>query len=146
MRKKKNQSRYHIKMYQRYLLQTKLIMIKIHIKHTPLGSCQNWLMQRKEERGERRGRERENEKKTKQTCINIKWVRVGMHVAFVCTPCKSHCGVHPGPLQTNKSLPSDKLIKVPSCCCAWLTGDSAGRGWDSFPGRIVYPSLPLWEQ
>lgn len=62
-----------------------------------------------------------------------------MHVAFVCTPCKSHCGVHPGALQTNKSLPSDKLIKVPSCCCAWLTGDRAGRGWDSFPGCIVYP-------
>lgn len=38
---RENQSRYPIKMYQRYLLQTKLIMIKIHIKHTPLGSCQN---------------------------------------------------------------------------------------------------------
>lgn len=62
-----------------------------------------------------------------------------MHVAFVCILCKSHCGVHLGPLQMNKSLPSDKLIKVPSCCCAWLTGDRAGSGWDSFPGCIVYP-------
>lgn len=62
-----------------------------------------------------------------------------MHVAFVCIPCKSHTGVHLGPLQTNKSLPSDKLIKVPSCCCAWLTGDRASSGWDSFPGCIVYP-------
>ena len=60
--KEKNLSRYHIKMYQRYLLQTKLIMIKIHIKHTPLGSCQNWLMQRKEKRGERTEGERERER------------------------------------------------------------------------------------
>lgn len=64
-----------------------------------------------------------------------------MHVSFVCTACKSHCGVHLGPLQTNKSLPSDKLIKVPSCCCAWLTDDSAGAAWDSFPWCIVYPAF-----
>lgn len=62
-----------------------------------------------------------------------------MRVAFVCTPCKSHCAVHPGPLQTNKSLPSDKLIKVPSCCCAWLT-----QGCDSFSGCIVYPPFLSW--
>lgn len=119
-------------MYQRYLLQTTLIMIKIYIKHTPLGSCQKWLMQRKD-------RERKRERKRKKNSLNIKWVWVRMHVAFVCTLCKSHSGVHLGPLQMNKSLPSDKLIKVPSCCCAWQTGDRAGRGWDSFPGCIVYP-------
>lgn len=124
-------------MYQRCLLQT-LIMIKIYIKLTPLGSCQNWWMQR-------RDREREAEREydgKKTTCINTKWVWVRMLVAFVCTLCKSHGRVHLGPLQMNKSLPSDKLIKVPSCCCVRLTADRAGRGWDSFPGCVVYPPLP----
>lgn len=95
-----------IKMYQGEQLQTTLIMVKIYIKHTSLGSCQNWLMQRKvrEEMGGK-----------KKTSINIKWV---LHVAFVCKPCKSHCAVHLGPSQMNKSLPLDKLIKMSSCCWA----------------------------
>ena len=74
-KKKKNQSRYPIKMDQRYLLQTRLIMIKIHIKHTPLASCQNRLMERKDERErERVERERgEREKDFKKTKVVYKY-------------------------------------------------------------------------
>lgn len=65
-----------------------------------------------------------------------------MHVAFVCTLCESRIGVHPGPLQMNKSPPLDKLIKVPSCCCARIARDRGGRGWDFLPTSLCRSSGP----
>lgn len=49
----------------------------------------------------------------------FKWISIGM-CCLSLHKLQIWGGVHVGLLQTNTSLPLDKWIKVPSCCCAWL--------------------------